>query len=395
MTPQQILDPLPTADFLSSIWRQRFLHLRGLPGRFESLVTWHALSSLLEEHRFEPGQLRLVRESRPIPSDEFLQIGRSGRGSSTFCIDPDGLVRNLREGSVLVLNGINALSRPIGHLAEALERLFSEQVSVNLYAGWRESKGFDLHWDDHDVLVLQVSGRKRWRIYTASRPHPLFRDASTNDTPSDELAWEGVLEDGDLLYVPRGWWHVATAIDSPTIHLTFGILPRTGIDLLAWVQDELRAVDIFRHDLPRFASPEEQESHALALEEAIQTFWHSGPLLPRYFAFEDGLASAKLRVDLASVAADSTVFSPDVIVECRATRQLSLVCADDEVVFDALGKNWVFDRKTEGVFRMLNNRPVCSVAELAAAAPAVSLSRLQVFLMELLQHGLITISRSS
>ena len=42
------------------------------------------------------------------------------------------------------------------------------------------------------------------------------------DKPDAPL-WEGMLEDGDLLYIPRGWWHVATPLDEPTLHLTVGV----------------------------------------------------------------------------------------------------------------------------------------------------------------------------
>ena len=112
---------------------------------------------------------------------------------------------------------------PITDIAESLERLFRVRIQVNAYAGWRTSHGFDLHWDDHDVFILQVAGRKQWKVYGMTRKYPLAVDVEPTVEKPDAPLWEGMLEDGDLLYIPRGWWHVATPLDEPTLHLTVGV----------------------------------------------------------------------------------------------------------------------------------------------------------------------------
>ena len=125
---------------------------------------------------------------------------------------------------------------PITHLAESLERVFRVRIQVNAYAGWRTSHGFDLHWDDHDVFILQIAGRKKWKVYGMTRKYPLARDVEPATDKPDTPLWEGMLEDGDLLYIPRGWWHVATPLDEPTLHLTVGVNNPNGADLLVLVR---------------------------------------------------------------------------------------------------------------------------------------------------------------
>ena len=92
----------------------------------------------------------------------------------------------------------------------------------------------------HDA---QVSPRARRRAD--------YREA---ETP----LWEGMLNDGDMLYIPRGWWHVATPLDEPTLHLTVGVNNPTGADLLSWFVDRLRASEDVRRDLPLFGRAEDQ-----------------------------------------------------------------------------------------------------------------------------------------
>ncbi|MGH3831563.1 MAG: JmjC domain-containing protein [Pseudonocardiaceae bacterium] len=37
----------------------------------------------------------------------------------------------------------------------------------------QNTAGFDLHWDDHDVIVVQLAGSKMWEVRGTSRPAPL------------------------------------------------------------------------------------------------------------------------------------------------------------------------------------------------------------------------------
>jgi hypothetical protein len=79
--------------------------------------------------------------------------------------------------------------------------------------------------------------------------------------------WEGTLEDGDLLYIPRGWWHVALPLAEPTLHLTVGIHNRTGLDLLRWLAERMRASETFRRDLPRMSSAQVRAEHAARMRD--------------------------------------------------------------------------------------------------------------------------------
>lgn len=49
-------------------------------------------------------------------------------------------------------------------------------MQANLYASWSVTEGFGVHWDDHDTVVIQLDGAKRWWIYGTTRPFPLYRD---------------------------------------------------------------------------------------------------------------------------------------------------------------------------------------------------------------------------
>lgn len=61
----------------------------------------------------------------------------------------------------------------LGQLCLKLTEEVSHRVSANLYVTPPRSQGLDRHHDGHDVLILQIDGRKRWRIWKSDAAVPL------------------------------------------------------------------------------------------------------------------------------------------------------------------------------------------------------------------------------
>jgi ribosomal protein L16 Arg81 hydroxylase len=96
-----------------------------------------------------------------------------------------------------------------------------------------------LHHDRMNVLLAQVLGRKHVKLIPSFQPHRVFPrhgtfshvDASNPD-PSHQAAFqeahllEAVLEPGELLFIPVGWWHWVRALDvSATVTFHHFMLP--------------------------------------------------------------------------------------------------------------------------------------------------------------------------
>ena len=273
-----LLTPYDTGSFLRTCWGQQYLHVPGTRGKFSELLPWPSLNQILEQHRLDTPRVRLTREGKQVPAESFLsyQSNRRRPNQPIARVRAADLTRELREGATLVLDAVDELHAPITALAESLERVFRVRIQVNAYAGWRTSHGFDLHWDDHDVFILQIAGRKQWKVYGMTRKYPLARDVEPATDKPDKPLWEGMLEAGDLLYIPRGWWHVATPLNEPTLHLTVGVNNPNGADLLAWFVDRLKTSEDVRRDLPQFAGAEEQGALLDRLRDLLIQEWRPG-----------------------------------------------------------------------------------------------------------------------
>jgi len=71
--------------------------------------------------------------------------------------------------------------------------------------------GVGPHVDSYDVFLLQVQGRRRWRV-CAPASVSLVPDAPLKILADFEPQQTWLLQPGDMLYLPPGWGHEGTAV---------------------------------------------------------------------------------------------------------------------------------------------------------------------------------------
>ncbi|GAA1890831.1 JmjC domain-containing protein [Streptantibioticus ferralitis] len=200
-------------------------------------------------------QFRLFRKGEEVHPAVYLTDSVSPRGQSIPMVNMHRLGDLLREGATLIMDQVNVFDPTMEVACRALQWWARERVQVNVYLTTNDAAGFPLHWDDHDVVIVQLAGEKEWEVRATSRTAPMYRDADPNYTPSDRIIWAGVVKPGDVMHIPRGHWHQATRTRSgsgKSLHVTFGITKRTGASWLSWLADWSRERETFRLDLDRW-----------------------------------------------------------------------------------------------------------------------------------------------
>jgi ribosomal protein L16 Arg81 hydroxylase len=271
---EAMLAPLSTSEFIKSHWAKSFCYIPGWAGKFAELLRWEQLNRILEQHRPDSIRFELIMAGQPIDPHTYIDYSRS-----VPTIIADEFNAQLRAGATLVLDEIQELHTPLATLAQSLELRFGVPVGINTYAGWRTSHGLTIHSDNHDVFILQVSGNKRWLLYGD--------DAKVKDAelPPDPL-WDRELQDGDLLYIPRGCRHVAIPLDQPCLHLTVSVANRTATDFLVWMAAERRFQERVDMQLSRLA-PLEERLNFIARVRCEVSEGLSVEMLDRYFEDSD------------------------------------------------------------------------------------------------------------
>lgn len=229
------------------------------PSLCDRLLNPRKLLSLILRRSLTYPQLRCLQHGKDLHPAAYLTATTTGRGQRIEVADMRRLGCLLREGATLVLDDVGPLDATLEVACRALSWWSGETTRVNAYLTTQNASGWGLHWDSHDVLCVQLAGEKSWEVRGPSRPAPMERDATPNLEPSTEIVWSGTTSAGDVMHIPRGWWHQATRTGQGggfSLHATFGLTRRTGVDWLAWVADQARADELFRRDLDQHSAPQ-------------------------------------------------------------------------------------------------------------------------------------------
>jgi len=166
-------------------------------------------------------------------------VGPSGHPSELSVDD------GLRAGGTLLVTDLAQHDTRLRALAASAAAALGCPVQLNGYLTPPGSRGNDVHFDDHDVIVLQLQGQKRWTLYDDRPvslpvlPHRRVLDPAELHQPRPLL-----LEAGDVLYIPRGVPHEACTGEAASLHVSIGLHPALVRDALialidVWTMDEL------------------------------------------------------------------------------------------------------------------------------------------------------------
>jgi len=157
-------------------------------------------------------------------------------------------------------------------MADATRTLVKGNVTANAYLTPAGMSGFAPHYDDHDVFVLQLEGKKEWSLHAPLALLPVEPLTRIPDDRLGEPLRTVTLDPGDLLYIPRGFIHYARAAHTHSLHLTVGVRTWTWVDFVSTV---VRSDAAFRRSIsldpsrPRLNGPIESLLNLICDDERL------------------------------------------------------------------------------------------------------------------------------
>ncbi len=384
----QVIAPLGLDAFLANHWEKTWLHLRGTANRFADLLSWDELSAILENTRLAPPHIRLAKDDLTIEPERYVYTP-PGAGNAPR-IDPGRLVAQLADGATLVLHGVEDIAPKVRALSDSFRDTLQARNHVNLYAGWQSQNGFDLHWDTHEVMVLQLHGRKRWQIFAPTQDHPLVPGVPPK--PTGTPVWNDMLNAGDVLYLPRGWWHAAHPVNEPSMHLTFGIAPMHGLNLLNWAAKRLGGNAHVRRNLPLLSDAAARKAHMAQLRAIVAEALGDS-------AIDDFLRDAgehvhgRPAIRLPQAPYDQVApLGDESLIRLASSPRLSLTVQGDKVTFNAYDKSYSVPATVKPALALLSDSHPIALAELCAAVGGgIAAANLKQGLAMLAQAGVVLV----
>jgi ribosomal protein L16 Arg81 hydroxylase len=217
----RLLQPVTEADFRALHWEKYPLIMhRGDPNFYDDLFDVRDFDLAVAS---APAYVKVAKAS--------TKKNRKHDGGTTAGLE--NVLADMRDGATLALDGLNKRHEKLGLLCRLLSRELGHPFQTNLYLTPPNGQGFTPHWDNHDVFILQVFGKKKWWVEKQRRTLPSRKEHMGDE--GRELAPDSrsfTLAQGDMIYIPRGFVHAAECESEPSLHITLGILAYTWGDLL-------------------------------------------------------------------------------------------------------------------------------------------------------------------
>ena len=238
--------------FVDHCWTRVPLHRPGAdPAGFSDLFSLDDVDRFVASSSPRLPTFRLVRDGKPLDPSRYTRTARVGGQSVAGMGDPGRIFDEFRAGATIVFQGLHRSWPPLTRFCRDLELELSHPVQVNAYITPAGSRGLGVHYDTHDVFVLQLAGTKAWTIHEPVLVDPLPSQpwkGTADDAGEPVLTVE--LQPGDCLYVPRGFLHSARAQEDLSAHLTVGVVTTTWDDLVRTVVAGIAEEPEFRRALP-------------------------------------------------------------------------------------------------------------------------------------------------
>jgi hypothetical protein len=266
-TLAELVAPLSEEAFMTLLRERKLTLLRGVGAdRYSSLLNWNSLLQMIErgQHPSSLSEFNLVKDSQLAAPDRWLKRNPSGDGN---VVDIPRFLAFMAHGFSLSVTRIDAYAPHLKALCQNIRSTLREQIKVGAIVTTGKGGAFTLHYDPEDLIILQVEGRKRWKIFGPPVVNPIVGMTPAAPPPEDTLIFDEILEAGDFLFLPAGNWHRCENESSRSLHLGFFFQPPNGLDVIKSLTSQLLSDDQLRMPLTRL----DDASDLSAVEADIKT----------------------------------------------------------------------------------------------------------------------------
>ena len=290
-----LIHPVTPEAFISL--REQPLHIPAEPGAPKrSILDWATLNRLLTQvSNWTAANLKLVHNGEPVSPDRYCIVAQTEAGP-VLRPSPAKIEVLLASGASLIADEVRDLTPDIQRLSDALGQEFAALTGANAYCSFGGVQGFGTHYDLHDVFAIHCEGEKVWRLYRNRAPDPVAPPPDADPrayyaATRGPLVREVVMRPGDVLYLPRGWYHDALATEGASLHLTLSVTPLYGRILFSLLEQAAMQDPAFRVWLPPSQADEGRalSAHLATLAERLAAIVRSP-----FFTDEIAMAQARL-----------------------------------------------------------------------------------------------------
>jgi 50S ribosomal protein L16 3-hydroxylase len=219
----QWLQPVRVSDFVSTHLGRRPFARPSCAGSAIEYCNWDILDAVLQA---APPDVLVVSGSKLID----LPAPKSGAELRVL----------FRRGAGLAIRAPERVSTQLEVLSGEFARDLPGDQRIILFATPARTHGFGWHYDAEDVFIVQTAGDKEYFLRhntVTAPPERGFQSDFTEYREETSPLMSCRLLPGDLLYIPKGTWHMAIAHED-SLSVSIGVFPDLGSRGLCTAQAE-------------------------------------------------------------------------------------------------------------------------------------------------------------
>lgn len=267
-----ILAPIDSQDFIKDYWEKQYLHVpRKNRGYYDSIVSIEDIDNYLfgndnlavSPFKFYSGKLEANIQNwstKQVLNDVASNV-----------LDHQKVGRLFNQGYSLYLNYPDSLFPKLKYFVGRLEETLKAKIVTHLIISPPHSQGFLPHTDPYGVFSLQLAGNKLWNIYGMADGPMLSHGQDLHHYTEQQPLQTIDVTAGSLLYLPRGLVHSVRTGNEYSFHLSLGIVPPKGKDIIRLLEEATQTHSFFNEYVPFgfLGSDIEMEKYQRTLKEQL------------------------------------------------------------------------------------------------------------------------------
>lgn len=335
MTFEEIIHPISIQDFFENYYEKKPLHIeRNNSSYYHSFINPREIDIHLQLKQTYSPNVKVAKDGK---MKSPISFSKELRGVGAYVAKPENLLRDYQNGNTIKYDKLQLTYPPIAQKISNLEKELQLLIRTSLYMTPKNSQGYGLHTDRHDVLALQINGSKTWKLKFADEYLPSTYDNHVAVDWKEEELTTIKLKAGDFFYCPRGLAHKVFTEEESSIHFTIGFKPVYGYEVIANFEKLAYKNDFFKKAIPNpYITEGEKEIYK---KEFLKELTH----LIEKSSYEELLSLARNEMVEDQLKVESNLFLSEIY-----TPNL-----EDEFI---ISKNWTLEKTKFGCVVFLEDQ---------------------------------------